>query len=559
MKSKFMLIFLMAIFSIVFSQGQSFNQNAILFADSLMKARYPASDPGAVLLIAKDGQPVFKKGYGMASMELKVSDQPANLFAIGSMTKQFTAVAILQLEQRGLLSLSDDIKKYLPDFNTYGQKITIENLLTHTGGLVSMIDIKSFKDIDGKKENVVYDPDAPLLFKPGSAWSYSNTGYFLLGLIIQKVSGTSYEDFVRKNIFEPTNMTHTYFGTHEKILPELAGGYDPIGSADFKPTASYSWAEPYSVGGIISNVNDLLKWDEALYGETIIKKQQMSKAFSNYKLSNGRYSGYGYGWAVSNFKGVTFIHHGGQIGGYLSYGVRIPSQHIYVLILSNSTKVNPDALTTPIALKLLGLSITAVSNVLKLTVPELTSYTGVYEVIKGAADTHKTYREIHLKNDTLFLQRNGYEMPLLCKSRDEFYNPQGTSEVLFHRNNQSKIVAVEIIDLPISFGPTDLEVKTDLPFAPKKEKFSMKQEELKKFTGSYNLTSGVHTVITLESSNLFIEAVGLGKFELLAQSTSSFNIKGVDASIEFIDDNAGVAIGFYLLQSGGKMKASRVN
>jgi len=477
------------------------------------------------------------------------------------MTKQFTAVAILQLEQRGLLSLSDDIKKYLPDFNTYGQKITIENLLTHTGGLVSMVDIKSFKEIDGKKESVIYDPDAPLLFKPGSAWSYSNTGYFLLGLIIQKVSGTSYEDFVRKNIFEPLNMTHTYFGTHEKILPELAGGYDPIGSADFKPTAFYSWAEPYSVGGIISNVNDLMKWDEALYGEMIIKKQQLSKAFSNYKLTSGRYSGYGYGWAVSNFKGVTFIHHGGQIGGYLSYGVRIPSQHLYVVVLSNSTKVNPDALTTPIALKLSGLSITPVSNVLKLTVAELTSYIGVYEVTKGAAadNTHKTYREIHLKNDTLFLQRNGYEMPLLCKSRDEFYNPQGTSEALFHRNDQSKIVAVEIINLPISFGPTDLEVKTDLPFAPKKEKFSMKQAELKRFTGSYNLTSGVHTVITLESGNLYIEAVGLGKFELLAESTSSFEIKGVDASLEFIIDNTGAIKGFNLLQSGGKMEAKRVN
>src|ERR1022692_3969237 len=162
MKSKFIPIALLAIFNMEICGAQSLKKNDVVFADSLMKAHYRSTNPGAMLLIAKNGQPIFEKGYGLANMELGVPDKPGNIFAIGSLTKQFTAVAILQLEQRGLLSVSDDIKKYLPDFSTYGEKVTIENLLTHTGGLVSMIDIKSFKDINGKKENVVYDPGAPL-------------------------------------------------------------------------------------------------------------------------------------------------------------------------------------------------------------------------------------------------------------------------------------------------------------------------------------------------------------------------------------------------------------
>ncbi len=561
MISKPAALFVLLLLNVICARAQFSNQGAIAFADSLMKAHYAASDPGAVLLIAKDGKPLFEKGYGLASLELNVADQPQNIFAVGSMTKQFTAVAILQLEQRGLLSLSDDIRKYLPDFNTCGEKVTIENLLSHTGGLVSMIDIKSFKDVDGKKEAVVYDTAAPLLFKPSSAWSYSNTGYFLLGLIVQQVSGISYEEYVRRNIFGPLHMAYTYFGTHEKILPGLAGGYDPAGPAGFKPTPAYSWAEPYSVGGMISNINDLLKWDEALYGGKLLNPQETAKAFSNYRLSNGRYAGYGYGWAISNFKGVRFIHHGGQIGGYLSYGIRVPSKHLYVVILSNSTKVSPDIIATPVALRLSGVAVIPVTPPLKVSPQVLLSYAGVYQITKGrpANDPYKAYNEVHVRNDSLFLLRKNQETLLLCKDKDEFYNPQGYLEALFHRNDKGSIIALELIDLPLGIGPSDYEIRTDLPFAAKKPPVSLTPDELKKFTGSYNLQTGVHTVITVEGGRLYIEAIGLGKFELLPESASTFTVKGADASVEFRMNSSGIVKAFDLVQSAGRMEAKRVD
>lgn len=323
--------------------------------DSTFRANYPPSAPGCVVLIAEYGKPLFKKAYGQASVELNVPDNTDNLFAIGSMTKQFTALAVLQLEQANKLSLNDDIRKYLPGYNTHGRIITIRHLLTHTSGIADFAHLPGFlqnytRDWSKKEQVALFENDS-LQFEPGAKWSYSNSGYLLAGLIIESVSGMSYEDYVKKNIFIPLGMEHTRFGTHEEIIPHLASGYDPADSTHMMPGFYYSWSWTYAAGGILSTVDDLLKWDEALYSDKILSQARIKEAQSPYILSTGKSAGYGYGWFIGNDHGITVISHGGYVGGYKSEAIRIPSKHLYAVVLSNGTLVNPGDLLRPVALK----------------------------------------------------------------------------------------------------------------------------------------------------------------------------------------------------------------
>ncbi len=218
MKSKTILLFIsLALLSSVNSDAQGgpspTGRNNYVYADSIMQSEYKADAPGAVLLIAKDGSPVFEKAYGLANVELQIPNRTNYDFEIGSNTKQFTAVSILQLVQKGKIDLQDDIHKYLPDYNSHGRHITIENLLTHTSGIPDYFGKdyfnKNFKD-DVPRDSIVewFSRDS-LLFEPGTDWSYSNSGYFLLGKIIEKVSGIPYEDYVQKNILNPARNRNT--------------------------------------------------------------------------------------------------------------------------------------------------------------------------------------------------------------------------------------------------------------------------------------------------------------------------------------------------------------
>jgi CubicO group peptidase (beta-lactamase class C family) len=236
--------------------------------DSIMMHTYPLTDPGAVLLIAKNGVPVMEKGYGLANIELTVANKPKFVFAIGSMSKQFTAVCLLQLQDAGKLSLDDDIRKHLPHYDTHGETITIRHLLTHTSGIPSFTELDTFQHLINT-DNSIADisnlfMNRPLLFSPGSNWSYSNSGYLLAGMIVEKVSGVTLETYLRQHIFLPLGMNSTSMGSNDRVIPRMVTGYD-MGSYGYMPTREYSWIWTFGAGGIVSNTSDLLKWDEALY------------------------------------------------------------------------------------------------------------------------------------------------------------------------------------------------------------------------------------------------------------------------------------------------------
>src|SRR5215210_6821340 len=210
------------------------------YADKLLTEAYPAGEPGAAALVVKDGKTVLRKGYGLANLELAVPIQPDMVFEIGSVTKQFTAAAILKLAERGLLSVDDDITKHLPDYPTHGQKITINHLLTHTSGIPSYTGLPEWLPRvreDLKVEQLVaMFKDKPLEFAPGERWAYNNSAYILLGAVIEKVSGKTYEDFIEQEIFKPLGMTRSSYGHNTEVVPGRVSGYDKL-----RPRSMSTW------------------------------------------------------------------------------------------------------------------------------------------------------------------------------------------------------------------------------------------------------------------------------------------------------------------------------
>lgn len=242
--------------------------------DSMINAIYKADEPGAAVLLAQDGKILLSKGYGMANMELKVPVHPGHVFGIGTLSQYFTTVAILMLQEQGKLDVKDDIRKYIPSYNTHGKTITIENLLTHTCGIPGFREYVAYSVKDKLEESryagLQFSEEQPLLFDPGTNWSYSLPGYGLLSLIVEKISGQFFSEFVQQKIFDKLGMTQTYFGK-KGVIPLKTTGY--IFNAARKiyeryEEGSYVQYSAIGLGSILSTVDDLYRWHMGLQLES---------------------------------------------------------------------------------------------------------------------------------------------------------------------------------------------------------------------------------------------------------------------------------------------------
>jgi D-alanyl-D-alanine carboxypeptidase len=356
--------------------------------DALLSPVFKAGTPGAAVLVMKDGKPLVRKAYGTADLELGVALTPDHVFRIGSMTKQFTAVAILMLMEQGKLALNDPLIKFLPDYPMQGKTVTVEHLLTHTSGIKSYTDIKEFPPLRRKDmpvaELIAVFKDKPFDFVPGEKWLYNNSGYILLGAIIEKVSGMSYETFMQKNVFDPLGLKNTYYGSATRIIPQRIPGYGPGTSNGFANADYLSMTLPYAAGSLLSTVDDLAAWNEALPAGKLIKRETLEKAWTDYKLKDGSATGYGYGWMIGTFEGRRLITHGGGINGFMSDGLLLPEERLIVVILTNSTLPAraPGVFTAKIAGAALGKPIVEPKEV-KIDPKIFDQYAGKYELQPG--------------------------------------------------------------------------------------------------------------------------------------------------------------------------------
>lgn len=536
-------------------------------ADSLMRINYPSDGPGMSLLISRNGTPIYKKAFGMANIDLSIPLTTENVFDIGSMSKQFTAVCILELAETGKLNLNDDIKKYLPDYNTHGKIITIENCLNHTSGIPSFTELKGFDSLYQKKLTVKERKDFfenhDLLFEPGTDFSYSNSGYFLLALIIEKVSAMSYDDYIKTNIFDKAGMKSSYSDISGNEIPMKAIGYDRGTNAGYQITSDYEKSWTVGAGNIVSSTGDLLIWTDALNSGKIISKQMLEKAWTPFILPNGLNTNYGYGWNITPVNKRTIIKHGGAINGFLSDADYIPEEEIYISALSNSTGKSPDIITGKIIQKILDIN-DIVPVEVTLDMGSLNDYTGSFEVnreavrlIKNFTD-EKQYRYIFIESDSLKIQKTGGgKYTLKSYGKDKFFIEDSDKRFDFIRDNKGKITSLDVYTYPINFGPHDICQKVNVAMPTEKKEISVPEEILKPYEGEYELMPGFNLKIFTENGNLFIQATGQDKYQLFPESNTKFFMKVVDAQAEFIPEADG-SVNKLIFTQGQKFECKRI-
>jgi len=419
MPKKIYFLFFVSLLTLTFSFAQSKEDKKLSKSiDELITSRLNRISPGCAILISKNGQIFYQKAFGTANLELKVPAMPDMIFRIGSITKQFTAVSILQLVEQGKIYLNDSLQKYIKDFPPKGHTITIENLLTQTSGIPDYFNLElnlpnPFRIDISAKQIVDSIKIQQLAFTPSSKFEYSNSNYFLLGYIIEQVSGLSYADYLQKNIFDPTGLTNTYYDIPTKIIPNRANGYDKTdtsySNADFISMAAF-----YSAGALMSNTGDLNKWNHALYNEKILKKETILKAHEPFKLLDGKLSEYGYGWFIRKIEESKTIEHGGSIFGFRAEEIFLPNEKIFVTGLFNCRQTNNDEqeLCYDIVKLMLGKPL-----IKEITLPD--------EIISRNVGTYKNDQY----NQTMTIQKGG-DGRLYCT----LSNGTGTNMVLFAQN-----------------------------------------------------------------------------------------------------------------------------
>lgn len=337
---KYSISFLIFIFYVLNVNGQ-LSPLEKTKVDEVFKEWNTESTPGLALGIIKDGKLAYTKGYGMADLEHNIANTDSTIFYIGSVSKQFVTMCILLLEEQGKLKLDDKIQKYFPDFPEYNAPLTIRNFIHHTSGVRDNLTLWKLAGndlldhIDKEEMYQLIRRQKELNFTPGEQYLYSNSCYFILGMIIEKVSGESLKTFAQKNIFEPLGMTHTFFGDDNKrIIKNRAFSY-LLEDGTYKNQIMRF--DLVGSGGIYSNIKDMYYWDQNFYHNKLGKGTQalVDKMHENGKLNNGESSGYAFAINNSKYRGLSTLSHGGSLAGYRSYLLRIPEQKLSIVILGN--------------------------------------------------------------------------------------------------------------------------------------------------------------------------------------------------------------------------------
>ncbi len=409
--------------------------------DALAASVYPANRPGAAVIVVKDATLLLRKGYGLANLELQTPITPDMVFEVGSITKQFTAAGILMLAQKGKLSLSDDFRKYVTGFPMGDHEVSIESLLTHTSGIPNYTDMPKWQELSRSDLTVaqlvgVFSGE-PLDFEPGTSWRYSNSGYVLLGDVIEQVSHQTYASFLDQRIFQPLHMTHSFYGSQRRVVAGRASGYEKLDDGQYANATFLSMTQPFAAGAIMSTVDDLATWNAALDGTSIVNAASKAKMWSSFKLADGRETGYGYGWQIGVNAGAPVQEHGGAINGFRSHVVRLPQDHVYVAVLSNDASASDAGrLAEELASMAAGRSLVDPAPVdIGVLNGDLV---GVYE------DAFKRAFTIAVADGKYALQRGATSVPLVPFGVDQFFIRGEFSRFVFERDSAGRPVRLRV-------------------------------------------------------------------------------------------------------------------
>ncbi len=316
--------------------------------------------PGVSVAVARGGRIVYAKGYGQANVELNVAATAGTVYRIGSITKQFTAAAVMQLVEQGKMSLDDPIEKYLPDYPVRGRHITVRHLLNHTSGIKSYTSL-GLKFLAVTRQDLPHEnlialfKDEPDDFQPGEKWLYDNSGYYLLGVILEKVTGFKYADYVQKQLFTPLRLSSTLYCDVEPIVKDRAAGYQVGPDTQLRNADFISMKNPFAAGSLCSTVKDLVTWTSALAGGKVVTAASYAQMIAPTKLADGKEQAYGFGLMPGQLEGHPQIAHGGGINGFASMLMYFPKDDVTVVVLTNSSVGASTRIATRVARAALGL------------------------------------------------------------------------------------------------------------------------------------------------------------------------------------------------------------
>jgi len=523
-------------------------------------------------LVAENGKVIYKGGFGMANMEWAIPNTPDTRFRLGSITKQFTAMLTLQLVEQNKIKLDGTISDYLPDYRKdIGQKVTIHHLLTHTSG------IPSYTGQPGFFENVSRNPykvdefvkkyaSGDLEFEPGSKYSYNNSGYFLLGAIIERVTGKSYEQVLQENVFGPLGMKNSGYDHADTIIAKRAAGYRKT-PAGYTNAAYLDMSIPYAAGSLYSTVEDLYLWDQALYTDKLISaksKEVMYKPF----LEN-----YAYGWVVRNasFKqndqAVQIIAHGGGINGFATTITRFPQEKSLIVLLDN-TGQNVERVMDRIAKILYNqpyeLPKMSIASALDQTIREKGVEAGItqYRELKAKQAATYDFAENELNGLGYQLLRSGKakEAVEIFKLNVEAY-PQESNT---YDSLAEGYLAINQRDLAIANYKKALELDPKNTSAVEALKrlesppVKVDPSVFDAYVGEYELSPGFVLRVFREGDKLMTQATGQEKFEIVPESETTFAPRAFPAKLTFVKDAEGRVTGVRLSQGGRETNGKKI-
>jgi CubicO group peptidase (beta-lactamase class C family) len=386
------------------------------------------------ILVAKDGRPIISKGYGMADYELDVPNTPATVFRLASLSKAFTATAIMLLQERRKLNVEDHICRYLDMCPEAWQPITIKHLLTHTSGIPNYTSLPGYEGVAGQistDEDVISRVRGmPLEFAPGDKFKYNNSGYHLLGMIIERISGESYENFIWENVFVPLGMTHSGRDVSQAIIKNRAAGYSMANgvlvNAKFQNMAAVG-----GEGGLYSTTQDMLIWDQSLYTESLLSHKSLEEMFTPFK------SIYGYGWNITKAFDRKEIRHNGSIFGFAAQINRFPDDKVTVIVLSNNQMTDATKIGNDLSAIVFGASYRIPQTAKTIPASILQRYIGRYRFSPDMSVT------VTLEGTKLFAQGTGQgKAELFASSEAQFFLANSDAQIRFQEDQDGVIRAM---------------------------------------------------------------------------------------------------------------------
>ncbi len=573
---------LLSFLALLFTSSMAFGQTKSEQIDELLKEYLAYSKFNGSALVAKDGKVIFKKGYGMANMEWDIPNSPYTKHRLGSVTKQFTAMLILQLAAEGKLDLQAPITTYLPEYpKENGDKITTHHLLTHTSGIPNYTSFPDFfKDVSRDpytpEEFTTKFQDMELEFTPGEKFNYSNSGYFLLGVLIEKLSGKTYEEMLDEKIFFPLGMKESGFDHHSDILKNRATGYENNGNG-FINSPFLDMSIPYAAGSLYATVEDLYLWDQALYTNKLLPQKYMDMYFKPHIPAFGSFH-YTYGWMVGNealgntTDSIAVITHGGGINGFNTQISRQLSDKSLIVLLNNTGGAPLGKITQ---------SILGIINDKTYDLPKTPLASKLLEVIETKGiDAGVAYFEKNKDNKDFDVNENdmnqaGYQLLMTDKIKEAIQvfklnidaypksaNVYDSYAEALMKSGDNK-GAIENYTKAVEMNPgnenaINMLTKLGVDTSNLTKEFEVPEALLESYIGVYELMPTFKITITKEGKQLKAQATGQPMLDILAKSSDTFYLKEVAAQIQFIKDENGAIESLTLFQNGQEMNGKKV-